>query len=76
MDDAKGPARPQGSGRSVNEPTLSTGEIRALAGELAADLVARGLSLGDVERLAPLMVDRVRLAVPGAGVRRREDGSV
>lgn len=67
MDDAKAPARPQGSGRSVNEPTMSTGALRTLAGELAADLVARGLSLGDVERLAPLLVDRVRLSVPGAG---------
>ena len=38
----------------------STGELRDLAGELAEDLVARGLSLGDVERLAPLLVDRVR----------------
>ena len=41
--------------------TLSPGEIRALAGELAEALVARGLSLGDMERLAPLLVDRVRL---------------
>ena len=40
--------------------TLSTGEIRDLAGELAEDLAARGLSLGDVERLAPLLVDRFR----------------
>ena len=38
----------------------STGELRDLAAELAEDLVARGLSLGDVERLAPLLVDRVR----------------
>ena len=36
MDDPNAPAHPQGSGLSVNEPTLSTGEIRALAGELAA----------------------------------------
>ena len=76
MDEVESPAHQQGSGRSVNEPTLSTGEIRALAGELAADLVTRGLSLADVERLAPLLVDRVRLAVPGVGARRREDGSV
>ena len=75
MDVAKAPARPQGSGRSVNEPTLGTGALRTLAGELAADLVARGLSLGDVERLAPLLVDRVRLSVPGAGAGRREEGS-
>ena len=41
--------------------TRSNGELRALAASLADDLVARGLALGDVERLAPLMVDRVRL---------------
>ena len=39
---------------------LSPGELRNLAGELAEDLVARGLSLGDVERLAPLLVERFR----------------
>ena len=47
-------------GGGVGGQTLSTGEIRALAGELAEDLAARGLSLGDVERLAPLLVDRFR----------------
>ena len=39
----------------------SNGELRDLAGELADDLARRGLVLGDVERLAPLMVDRFRL---------------
>lgn len=76
MDDPNASAPPRATGRSVVEPTLSAGEIRALAGELAADLVARGLSLGDVERLAPLLVDRVRLSVSGAGGKRGEDGSV
>ena len=49
--------------------TLGPGEIRALAGELAETLAARGLSLGDVERLAPLLVDRFRLmqARPAGG---------
>ena len=39
----------------------SNGELRELAGELADDLAERGLVLGDVERLAALMVDRFRL---------------
>ena len=39
----------------------SNGELRELAGELAEDLGRRGLVLGDVERLAALMVDRFRL---------------
>ena len=43
--------------------TLTADERRVLAGELADDLVERGLSLGDVERLAPLVVERVRLTV-------------
>ena len=56
--------------------TLSSGEIRDLAVELAEDLAARGLSLGDVERLAPLLVDRFRLLptrpeVAGRGERAR-----
>ena len=41
--------------------TLSNGELRELAGALAEDLARRGLTLGDVERLAPLLVDRFRL---------------
>ena len=41
--------------------TLSTDERRELAGALADDLARRGLTLGDVERLAPLLVDRFRL---------------
>ena len=45
---------------------LTAEERRALAEELAGDLVARGLALADVERLAPLLVDRVRLSVQGA----------
>ena len=44
---------------------LTSDERRALAGELAEALVARGLALGDVERLAPLLVDRFRLTVSG-----------
>ena len=40
--------------------SLSPGELRDLAAELAEALVARGLSLGDVERLAPLLVERFR----------------
>ena len=49
---------------------LTGDERRALAGELAEALVARGLALGDVERLAPLLVDRFRQAVSGDGPRR------
>lgn len=45
------------------EVNLTAEERRELAGELAEGLVARGLTLGDVERLAPLLVDRFRLAV-------------
>ena len=41
---------------------LTDDERRALAGELADALAARGLALGDIERLAPLLVDRFRLA--------------
>ena len=48
---------------------LTDGERRALAGELAEALVARGLALGDVERLAPLLVDRFRRAVSGGEVK-------
>ena len=44
----------------VSGQSLNPGEIRDLAGELAEALVARGLSLGDVERLALLLVARVR----------------
>ena len=47
--------------------SLTAEERRALAGELADGLVARGLTLGDVERLAPLVVDRFRLAVRAPG---------
>ena len=55
--------------------TLTADERRVLAGELADDLVARGLSLGDVERLAPLVVDRVRLTVrPVDGDERQARG--
>lgn len=46
---------------------LTGDERRALAGELAEALVARGLALGDVERLAPLLVDRFRRAVLDTG---------
>ena len=46
---------------------LTDDERRALACELAEVLVERGLALGDVERLAPLLVDRFRQAVPGTG---------
>ena len=49
---------------------LTAEERRALADELAGDLVRRGLALADVERLAPLLVDRVRLSVQGAERRR------
>ena len=49
---------------------LTADERRALADELAGDLVRRGLALADVERLAPLLVDRVRLSVLGAERRR------
>ena len=41
-------------------------ERRELAGELADDLAERGLTLADVERLAPLLVDRFRLTVRAA----------
>ena len=47
-------------GGGVGGQTLGPGEIRELAGELAETLASRGLSLGDVERLAPLLVDRFR----------------
>ena len=40
--------------------TLTADELRKLAVELASELIERGLILGDVERLAPLVVDRVR----------------
>ena len=49
---------------------LTSDERRAQAEELAGDLVERGLALADVERLAPLLVDRVRLSVQGAERRR------
>ena len=49
---------------------LTADERRALADELAGDLVKRGLVLADVERLAPLLVDWVRLSVQGAEQRR------
>ena len=49
---------------------LTGDERRALADELAGDLVKRGLALADVERLAPLLVERVRLSVQGAERRR------
>ena len=42
---------------------LTADERRDLAGKLADELAARGLGLGDVERLAPLLVDRFRLTV-------------
>ena len=42
---------------------LSADERRDLAGELADDLAARGLMSGDVERLAPMVVDRFRVTV-------------
>ncbi len=54
--------------------TLTADERRVLAGELADDLAARGLSLGDVERLAPLVVDRFRLTVPRGAARAGEGG--
>ena len=56
---------------------MTSDERRALAEELAGDLVKRGLALADVERLAPLLVDRVRLSVQGAERRRAlpADGS-
>ena len=56
---------------------MMSDERRALAEELAGDLVKRGLALADVERLAPLLVDRVRLSVQGAERRRAlpADGS-
>lgn len=49
---------------------MTADERRDLAGELADDLAGRGLTLGDVERLAPLLVDRFRLTVPAGGARR------
>ena len=39
---------------------LTSEERRELAGELAEDLARRGLSLLDVERVAPLLVDQFR----------------
>ena len=51
---------------------LTADERRELAGELADDLARRGLVLGDVERLAPLLVDRFRLTVQGRGVPARK----
>ena len=54
--------------------TLTADERRVLAGELADDLAARGLSLGDVERLAPLVVDRFRLTVPRGAAQAGEGG--
>ena len=53
---------------------LTSEERRALAEELAGDLVQRGLALADVERLAPLLVDRVRLSVQDAERRRALPG--
>ena len=48
---------------------LSADERRELAGALAEDLARRGLTLGDVERLAPLMVERFRrLPIRAGGV--------
>ena len=48
---------------------LSADDRSELAGELAEDLARRGLTLGDVERLAPLMVERFRrLPVCAGGV--------
>ena len=49
---------------------LTADERRELAGELADDLAERGLALGDVERLAPLLVERFRLTAR----RRADDG--
>ena len=49
----------------MNE-SMTAAERRELAGELADDLVGRGLTLADVEKLAPLLVDRVRLTVRAA----------
>ena len=42
--------------------TLTNDERRALADTLVDTLAERGLTLGDVERLAPVLVDRFRLA--------------
>lgn len=42
--------------------SMTAAERRELAGELADELADRGLTLLDVERLAPLMVDRFRQA--------------
>ena len=55
---------------------LTADERRALADELAGDLVRRGLALAlaDVERLAPLLVERVRLSIQGAERRRALPG--
>ena len=44
------------------DQALSPGALRELAGQLADDLAGRGLVLGDVERLAPLLLDRFRLS--------------
>ena len=41
---------------------MTNDERRDLAGELADDLAERGLDLLDVELLAPLVVDKFRLA--------------
>ena len=49
---------------------LTADERRALADELAGELVKRRLTLADVERLVPLLVDRVRLSALGAERRR------
>lgn len=55
---------------------LTDDERRALACELAEVLVARGLALGDVERLAPLLVDRFRLAAgAGSNAHRAREGT-
>ena len=50
-----------GKERLVGGQRLDNDALRALAGALAEDLAARGFVLGDVERLAPLLVDRFRL---------------
>ena len=51
-----------GKERLVGGQSLGNDALRALAAELAEGLAARGLVLGDVERLAPLLVDRFHLA--------------
>ena len=50
-----------GKERLAGGQSLDNDALRALAAELAEGLAARGLVLGDVERLAPLLVDRFRL---------------